>query len=163
MVFLIEYIHKPNFIECLRVVLKSKYFYHRLLWIQALQHSYWWITFTLNFSKLRRTDKIFQIFRFNISFFTLLKKFNDKKSLTSLEFYFFVDPQRTFFVLVFSEAFFVPVFYRSQCTPFLLEGDFKRENNISILTIFTKDNAKLDECKNTFNTDFYCKPYQACP
>ena len=138
--FCSEYIHKSNFIECLRAVLKSKYFYHKLLWIQALQHSYWWITFTLNFSKLRRTDKNFQIFRFNISFFILLKKFND--SLTSLEFNFFVDPQRTFFVLVFSEAFFVPVFYRSQCTPFLFVGDFKREHNISILTIFTRDNAK---------------------
>ena len=52
---------------------KIEYFYHKLLWIQALQLSYWWISFTLNFSKLRRTDKNVQIFRFNISFFILLK------------------------------------------------------------------------------------------
>ena len=103
---------------------KIEYFYHKLLWIQALQHSYWWITFTLNFSKLRRTDKNFQIFRFNISFFILLKKFNDKKSLTSLEFNFFVDPQRTFFVLVFSEAFFVARFLPKSMHSLFIRGGF---------------------------------------
>ena len=131
-----------NCVECVRSISKLKYFYRKLLWIQALQHSYWWTTFILNFSKLRRTDKNFLIFRFNVSFFILLKKINDKKSLTSLEFNFLVDPQRTFFVQVFSEAFFVARFLQKSMHSLFIRGGFRERNNISILTKFTWDNTK---------------------